>query len=135
MAQFKVGDRVKIIKACNGDGNGTKIGEVYTLIDWKHNGGLWTSKMGCSCDSSWELISSPKSAKISIMGKLSNLARSVFDKDYRKMIKIGWLNSDLSITEEGKNVILADYLAENKIKFGKLANEQLKEKCEENCTE
>jgi hypothetical protein len=61
------------------------------------------------------------------MDKLTTFARKVVDPDLRNMIKVGWLDNSLELTEEGKQVLLAEYFFDNKEKIGKLAADQLKE--------
>src|SRR6266849_2455966 len=41
---------------------------------------------------------------------ITNLARGILDKDYKNMIKAGWLQNDLTLTPVGQEAILADYL-------------------------
>lgn len=65
--------------------------------------------------------------KVSTMDRLSILAKKAINPNLRNMIKVGWLDNGLQLTSRGEEVVLADYLAENEDKFGKLAEEQLKE--------
>lgn len=48
------------------------------------------------------------------MEKLSQFARKVFDSDTKVLIRAGFLNDDLSLTEEGEDFVLSHYLASNK---------------------
>ena len=62
------------------------------------------------------------------INKLTILAKSIVDADLRNMIKVGWLDSSLQLTEEGEEAILAHYLSANKADLGKLAEAELKER-------
>lgn len=63
-----------------------------------------------------------------IMNTLTILAKKVIDADLRSMIKIGWLDNSLQLTQDGEDAVLAHYLSENKAAFGKMAEEALKER-------
>lgn len=67
----------------------------------------------------------------SIMGNLSKLAKRIFDKDTKTLIKAGYLNSDLSFTKEGEEAVMSILLEKNKADLVELANEELEEKKEE----
>lgn len=71
---------------------------------------------------------------ITTMGKLTILAKKVIDADLRNMIRVGWLDNSLQLTQDGEDAIMAHYLSENKAAFGKMAEEALKElKKEKDC--
>ena len=83
-----------------------------------------------------ELVKAVRSQKIGVarkdtmsgINKLTILAKSIVDADLRNMIKVGWLDSSLQLTEEGEEAILAHYLSANKADLGKLAEAELKER-------
>jgi hypothetical protein len=63
--------------------------------------------------------------------KITNIARGLLDEDYKRMIKVGWLNADLSLTDTGKDTVLSRYLMKNKETFGEMATELLDENKED----
>ena len=65
---------------------------------------------------------------MSTINKLTILAKSIVDADLKNMIKVGWLDSSLQLTDEGEEAILAHYLSANKAELGKLAESELKER-------
>lgn len=65
---------------------------------------------------------------MSNLDRLSNLAKKVLSPSTKNMIKAGWLNEDLTLTEEGADVVISEYFSENEEKFGKLAAAALKER-------
>ena len=65
---------------------------------------------------------------MSTINKLTILAKSIVDSDLKNMIKVGWLDSSLQLTQEGEEAILAHYLSANKADLGKLAEAELKER-------
>ena len=78
-----------------------------------------------------QIEKTPEIAQKSTMSginKLTILAKSIVDADLRNMIKVGWLDSSLQLTEEGEEAILAHYLSANKADLGKLAEAELKER-------
>lgn len=62
---------------------------------------------------------------------LNPLAEAMLDKDTKNLIKTGYLNSDLSITDKAKNAMWTMALQERKAELAKLANAELEkeEKC------
>lgn len=75
---FKVGDKVTVIKECNG----TKIGQVYTVEKDPDNEELilWTNKpfKGCTCAGYWELYSSSENLRKRI-NALTNIGKEAFE--------------------------------------------------------
>ncbi len=122
--QFQKGDKVQ---AYGGEWVvvNTKRNNAYLLEN--RDGDLITA-FAEEFDSSKEVSYSVNEvARKSNMDKLTTLAKKIVDADLRNMIKVGWLDNSLNLTSEGEDVVLADYLSENKAKFGKLAEEELKE--------
>ena len=68
---------------------------------------------------------------MSALDKLSNLTKKLLSPATKNMLKAGWLDESLNLTEEGTDVVISEYFSENEEKFGKLAAEFLKEKKEE----
>lgn len=62
------------------------------------------------------------------MTKLSVLMKTFIDKDLRAMQKLGYLDSSLEITEEGKQWLLVQYFKANKADLGKEAQKELEAK-------
>ncbi len=54
--------------------------------------------------------------------------KTVLDKDYRAMKKLGYLDNSLEVTEEGMQWLAAQYVKENKTALGKVAQEELTDK-------
>lgn len=62
---------------------------------------------------------------------ITQLARKLFDKDTKILVKAGILDKDLEITGYGREFLLAKYLADNKTELAKEAAKLIKEKEEE----
>lgn len=126
MEKFKKGDTVRVTVTC---GSNIK-GEMYPVDSY--NGRLYArfkEGNGCQCYWNWILVSHEGSVGKSM--KITNIARGILDEDYRSMIRVGWLNADLSLTEEGRDFVLGRYLVKNKVSFGKAAVELLEERKED----
>lgn len=124
--QFQKGDQVKVVKDFSG---GERfIGETGLVVN-----DLFTGELAVELEDGLIVHADPEELKLlevahkSTMGNLTILAKKIVDADLRNMIKVGWLDSGLNLTSEGEDVVLADYLSENKAKFGKLAEDELKE--------
>lgn len=129
MAKFKIGDRIRMKSSCTG----AIKEEEYALTMDACCGDLKLKtyilgQHGCSCSNNWELVSESSHKKPM---KITNIARGLLDEDYKKMIKVGWLNADLSLTDTGKDTILSRYLMKNKETFGEMATELLDENKED----
>lgn len=62
-----------------------------------------------------------------LMGKLSAVAKRIFDKDTKTLIKAEYLNSDLSLTSKGMENIHALLLQAHKKELVELAEEDIEE--------
>lgn len=136
-SKFQQGDRVEILESEDVE---DYEGEAGVIV--KINSGAYPYKVefedGESEDfteDEMKLIESVKSVrktgiarkKIN-MNKLTILAKSIVDADLRNMIKVGWIDNSLQLTEEGEQAILAHYLSANKAELGKLAEAELKDR-------
>ena len=138
MAKYKVGDKVKIIK---NDNSNTRIGEnaEVILIDPDDANSLYLYKLrheggNTSGEERWadhELEPVFVKRHKNTMAKLSSLARGAIDPNLRKIVKVGWLESDLTITNEGMQFAMSQYLLEKKVDFGKVADQILKDRKDE----
>lgn len=132
--QFQKGDRVKVI--LDNSGEDKYIGELGTVVNikWYKQDPiiveLADGEILEGIPAEFALVETVESVGVdrkSTMDKLTTLAKKIVDADLRNMIKVGWLDNSLNLTTAGEDVVLADYLSENKAKFGKLAEEELKE--------
>ncbi len=137
MAKFEIGDRVMLIST-EGGGDHYAVGK----IGWK---GTVVSTTGISSirdievrmDDSQKglyyfskdlaLISDTSHTTIggSIMSKLTVLAKKMFDKDTKTLIKAGVLNNDLEVANQ--QFVLSFLVDKHKAELAALAQEQLDE--------
>ena len=142
MQKFKIGDKVRVIHIDEQDNSiygsmmlgleGEISGFTYSIdYPYKLNIGdpNWRFKENELILVSQKIVSANKQTMAS---KIKNIAKSLLDSDLKAMISVGWLNGDLSLTEEGKDVVLARYFSKNKEVFGEMATELLKEQ-EKDC--
>lgn len=61
-------------------------------------------------ESNLELIKNKKT----IMTKVSNMMKKLLDSDTQELVKAGYINGDLDMTEEGKNALIAELFVANK---------------------
>ena len=118
LKQFQKGDRVEYIESGD-EGTVVKVEgeEIQVLFDDDEVDSCLANE-----------LTSLEVAHRNSMNKLTILAKKIVDADLRNMIKVGWLDNSLQLTQEGEDAVLADYLAENKVRFGKMAEEELKER-------
>jgi len=60
----------------------------------------------------------------------SSLMKRLLDKDTQVLIKAGFLNNDLSLTNKGEEEVMALMLMQNKTDLVKVAEEKLAEEAE-----
>jgi hypothetical protein len=72
-------------------------------------------------------VSSNKSLSETIFSMISSVARRLLDADTKTLIKGGYLSTDLKITPEGQEALLALNLSQNMKDLVKLAEERLAE--------
>ena len=139
---FKVGDRVIARGSgfCGYTGTVKRMTHSYVYVEKDRDAFLenWECKIEGdrvrSAHGVWDKKTYLEHIRVitqkTIMAKLSNIAKGALDADYRKMIKAGILDSDLTLTGEGRDIILGHYLSTNKIAFGKIAKGILEEQTE-----
>jgi hypothetical protein len=59
--------------------------------------------------------------------KITNLVKKILDKDTQILVKAGFINGDLQLTEEGTQELLGLLFLENKTKLVEIANEKINE--------
>lgn len=64
---------------------------------------------------------------------ISTIAKRIFDKDTKTLIKANFLKDDLSLTEHGEEALYGLLFSDKKDELVKLAQEELDEKKEECC--
>ena len=126
---FKVGDKVRILRACSG----TEVGEIIELTaNGSYN--LPHAKY-CNCgndiDGYWELITEKiNNKKQTIMNKLSLMMKKLLDNDLQVLVKAGYINENLELTTDGKVALDSVLFDANKVALVKLAQEKLDEEKE-----
>ncbi len=68
------------------------------------------------------------SKKKGVIPMLSILAKKLLDADVKALVEIGWLDSELDVTESGTDAILALFVEQNKAELAKRAKEELKKR-------
>jgi len=64
------------------------------------------------------------------MSKVGNMMQRLLDADTQKMVKAGFINGDLELTETGKKVLWAIIFSANKAEFVKEADAAIAEAAE-----
>ena len=65
------------------------------------------------------------------MSQLSKLAKKLLDPDTKALVKAGVLDSELDVTEEGVDFVIAFFVDQNKVELAKEARKQLREQKKE----
>lgn len=65
--------------------------------------------------------------KKTIMQKVSLMMKKLLSKDIQTLVKAGYINGDLDLTERGKDVLLAQLFESNRAELVKSAEEELAE--------
>ena len=60
--------------------------------------------------------------------RLTNLAKKLLDENTRTLIKAGYIDGDLELTDDGQEVLLSILFAEKKEDLVKMAQEEIKDK-------
>lgn len=68
----------------------------------------------------------PKPKK-TIMKTVSTMMKKLLDADTQKLVKAGYLNGDLDVTEQGRKELINILLLANKSELVSLAEEKIKE--------
>ena len=69
--------------------------------------------------------------KINKKMKITNLVKSILDSDTRTLVKAGFINGDLALTDEGINELVGILFLEKKAELVKIAKETLKDEKED----
>lgn len=82
-----------------------------------------------------EVISKPSkvNVKTKLTMKVSSLFKRLVDADTQALVKAGYLNNNLELTDEGENALMAILFEANKPALVKLANEQIAENEKSSC--
>jgi len=62
-----------------------------------------------------------------IFMKITNLVKQILDQDTRKLVKAGYIDGELSLTEDGVSELIGMIFAEKKPELVKLAEEKINE--------
>lgn len=127
--KYKVGDRVKFKENQAWKGEVTVIRLDYQDDPHLDNGyGYFTKSLNRISD----LIEEPtyqtyKIIKKPLMKTLSNMTKKLLDADTQTLVKAGYINGDLNLTEEGEKVLLTIFFVANKTDLVTMATEKLAE--------
>ena len=135
---FKVGDKVKIVRYINydvtEDVTNEKINEEVIIVSID-----FSDKFPFSCDNGrrfmskeLELISSDETNKQrTIKMKLNNMMKRLLAPEVKKLIQGDIIDGDLELTESGKKALTALVFGTYKEELVKIAEEKIKEEKEE----
>ena len=101
-----------------------------TLTDWKDiYSSLKMEELRYSCLPPKISIKGRETIKLnkSRFMRITNLAKKLLDADTRTLIKTGYLNRDLEITEDGQDALLSILFTEKKAELVKMAQEEIEE--------
>ncbi len=133
MANIQIGDRVKLVGNYYSDGDGNPVwggregkikGTVISGINEyrvRWDNGIENS--GYREGRDLELLKSNKT----IMQRVSNMMKKLLDADTQVLVKAGYINGDLELTDEGIIALETILFMENKKEMVKLANEKIAE--------
>lgn len=98
------------------------------LIEFTTGESIWVYPEEVDRQSGSQEVGVARRNNMGTINKLTILAKSIVDADLKNMIKVGWLDSSLQLTQEGEEAILAHYLSANKTELGKLAEAELRDR-------
>lgn len=116
---FRVGDRVKCVD--RNSGNFGKSGTV-TRIDYENHIVYSDGCTGCGQDDYYKKVNEK-----SIMQKVSTMMRKLLDADTQVLVKAGYINGDLELTDEGVSALNTVLFTANKAALVALAQEKIDE--------
>lgn len=132
MTKYKVGDRIQNIDM-SGPNRG-KFGKVYEILYLNNeyyfikvryeDGEYGSAKESEGC---YKIIKTKTT-----MQKLGTMMKKLLDKDTQLLVKAGFINGDLELTEEGRKELLSINFEANKAKLVDIAKEKIAEEKEEN---
>lgn len=130
--KFKVGDKCSFTDDCPGY-SGEVNGADYVVIIGITSGGRYEydaykdgskvgSCYGCLTDEHLTLLSNQ-----SIMNRVSNMMKRLLDGDTQSLVKAGFINGDLEITDKGQDALNSVLFVNNKEELVELAEAELAE--------
>ncbi len=132
---FKVGDKIKFKGVCESAKNGEEY--IIQIDNWCNDlsqrgtlGVGWDKNKLCHCTYMWTLVESTK--KKGFMSKLSIMMKKLLDADTQTLVKAGYINGDLELTEQGEQALFATLFDANKAALVTLAQADLAEAAKEN---
>ncbi len=127
--KFKVGDRIRNVsqKPPLIGGNRGKLGKVVEVNGSDH----YSIKYDDGAQGAGEGIHYEKLTKKSLMQKVSTMMKRLLDADTQTLVKAGFINGDLDLTDEGKEALYAILFDANKTALVAAAKEALTESKED----
>jgi hypothetical protein len=130
--QYKVGDRIEVTNLISGGdfAKGLKIGQQFEVLSVDMDGDVRVefsqSRSYLLTKNQIKLVSA--SNKTSFMKTLGTMFKKLVDADTQALVKAGYINGDLELTDEGKNELMALVFDANKAALVVAAQAKLTQK-------
>jgi hypothetical protein len=131
--KFKVGDRIRATKSCSG----SKAGNVYVAEYFEDVSSLSNLRLAgtdCNCEDGWELAenNTPSESKQTpiikpLMKTISNAFKKFLSPELQAQVKAGFRDSNLELTQDGKDVLLELLASDKEKELTTKANEKIAE--------
>lgn len=134
--KFKVGDKVRIVKGTTafarshlgylgeitkiepGNHGFADVGDGYYILDYKNEKCVWEVDV--------ELVSSSNNQK-PMTQKISAIAKKLLDGDTKTLIKAGFIDNNLDLTDKGTAALNAIVFEQNKAALVEAAKAEVEE--------
>lgn len=129
--QYKVGDRFRVVNRHPDNTSYEGLtGVVEQVLGTKRYEVLFENGVRCqgwTDQNDMEFISNDNKTQMKTLG---TMMKRLLDKDTQTLVKAGFVNGDLELTEEGRKALLAIQFSEKKSELVILAQEVLDEERE-----
>jgi len=98
------------------------------FTEWHYEGKSDLHKGWYALDTDYTIVEIIPKDKPSIMASLTNMMKKLLDKDTQVLVKAGYINGDLLLTEKGEEALFAVLFTQNKTDLVTLAQAELDEK-------
>ena len=138
--RYKIGDKVRVRsdlgkhpKNYSMDYNGRSNNATDEMLELKGKIVIITSVddfykiEGNSYNWTDEMFEGFEAKKGGIMQKLTDRLKRCLNKELGAIYKMGWIDGDLKLTDEGKEALLEMLLDKHEVELASIANEKIKE--------
>jgi len=126
---FKIGDKCKVLNLNISGGDYRHIGQTVEITNVypEYYQGIFDDRITYTLrDSELELLNNKKT-----MNKLNSMMKCLLDSDTKTLVKAGYINGDLLLTQDGQDALNSIVFEINKAQLVKKAEEKLAEEKED----